>query len=378
MAAGCSLANSGENGMTDVVITGIGLVTPLGQRPAEVLARIAAGEVARGESPLGAESACPSVARVADFDVQRYFPENKSLRLMNRDAELAVVAAGLAIEDARLEVDRTYPADEIGLFGSTGLSGMPAEEIGRLVEHAAAADGSLDLERFGRAALRRIRPVLSFKILANMPICFVSIFHRLCGPNAVYTPWEGQGAQAIAAGIRAVRRGDVPCAVVGGCDVKTHEMALLSLQQLGALRSWNEYGRGTVPGEGAAFLVLEDESQAIRRSARVYARIRQYAFRSVAAESLSRLAISGRPALVAAGDGDVFVSDAECEALRQSGIKPATILRPKEHLGNAFAAAAAIQVALAAELASRSEHESVLANCIGFGAEQGCFVLEAL
>ena len=53
---------------------------------------------------------------------------------------------------------------------------MPVDQIARLVEHAAAADGSLDLERFGRVALRRIRPVLSFKILANMPICFVSIF----------------------------------------------------------------------------------------------------------------------------------------------------------------------------------------------------------
>ena len=70
---------------------------------------------------------------------------------------------------------------------------MPVEDIARLVEHAAAADGSLDLERFGRVALRRIRPVLSFKILANMPICFVSIFEGVRGPNAVYTPWEGQG-----------------------------------------------------------------------------------------------------------------------------------------------------------------------------------------
>ena len=60
--------------------------------------------------------------------------------------------------------------------------------------------------------------MLSFKILANMPICFVSIFENLRGPNAVYTPWEGQGAQAIAAGVRAVAEGEVPCAVVGGCD----------------------------------------------------------------------------------------------------------------------------------------------------------------
>ncbi len=199
--------------MGDVVITGIGLVTPLGRGPEQVLARIAAGDVAGQESPLGAAAACPTVARVADFGAQQYYPEHKMLRLMNRDAELAVVAARLAVEDAQMTLDRDYAAHEIGLFGATGLSGMPLEDINRLVEHAGAADGSLDLERFGRVALRRIRPVLSFKILANMPICFVSIFEGLRGPNSVYTPWEGQGAQAIHAGIRAIRRGDVPCAL---------------------------------------------------------------------------------------------------------------------------------------------------------------------
>ena len=162
--------------MADVVITGIGLVTPLGRSPSEVLARMAAGEVAAAPSPLAGALACPTVARVLDFDAERYFPENKTLRLMNRDAEMAVVAARLAVEDAGMSPRRAYSADEIGLFGATGLSGMPVDQIARLVQHAAADDGSLDLEQLGRVALRRIRPVLSFKILANMPICFISMF----------------------------------------------------------------------------------------------------------------------------------------------------------------------------------------------------------
>jgi 3-oxoacyl-[acyl-carrier-protein] synthase II len=372
--------------MGDVVITGIGLVTPLGRSPAEVLTRIAAGQVAFQPSPLGTVLACPSVGQVNDFDAQQHYPDNKTLRLMNRDAEMAVVAARLAVEDACLTLDQDYPADEIGLFGATGLSGMPVEEIARLVEHAAAADGSLDLRQFGEVALKRVRPVLSFKILANMPICFVSIFEGLCGPNAVYTPWEGQAAQAIAAGIRAVRRGDVPCALVGGCDVKTHSLALVSLQQLGAFDSWMRHGRGTVPSEGAAFLVLEDEARAIQRSARIYARICHYAFRSVTngglseavTEMLSGMPISRCPGVISAGDGDVPVSAAEIAALERSGIEPSLVLRPKAHLGNTFAAAAAVQVGLAAAVASQARCPAVLANCLGFGSEQGCFVLEAV
>ena len=62
-----------------------------------------------------------------------------------------------------------------------------------------------------------------------------------------------QGAQAIAAGVRAVRAGRVPCALVGGCDVKTHAFAFIALQQRGLFRSWREAGAA---GENSASTVL--------------------------------------------------------------------------------------------------------------------------
>jgi len=111
-------------------------------------------------------------------------------------------------------------------------------------------------------------------------ICFVSIFERVQGPNAVYNPWEGQGAQAIIAGANAVRRGEVPCALVGGCDVKTHELSFIAMQQNGVFRSWQECGSGPIPGEGAAFLVLEDEERARSRGAHAHARLSFFASRT--------------------------------------------------------------------------------------------------
>jgi len=172
-----------------VVITGIGLVTPLGRSPRAILERIRRGEVAASKPPfdVGALS-CPFCAPIPDFDAEQYFPENKTLRLMNRDAQMAVVAAHLAMEDAGVKTDETYPAEKIALYGSTWVSSMSVEEITRIIEYAAGNDGSLDLKRFGQIALRRVRPVLSFRILANMPICFVSIFENIRGQNAVYTP----------------------------------------------------------------------------------------------------------------------------------------------------------------------------------------------
>jgi 3-oxoacyl-[acyl-carrier-protein] synthase II len=299
---------------------------------------------------------------------------------------MAVVAAHLAMEDAGVKADETYPAEKIALYGSTGVSSMSVEEISRIIEYSAGSDGSLDLKRFGQIALKRVRPVLSFRILANMPICFVSIFENIRGQNAVYAPWEGHGAQAIATGIRAIRRGDVPCALVGGCDVKTRELSFVNLQQLGVFESWSRYGKGSVPGEGAAFLVLEDEDQATKRGKRAYAKITDYKMcsarsasdlKDVVSSVISELKINGDVTVVAAGDGDVTFEKNEQQAFEQAEFEPQELLRPKANLGNLFAAAAAVQVGLAAELAGNRENgQLVVANCFGYGSEQGSFVLE--
>lgn len=372
-----------------VVITGIGLLTPLGKSPQEVLACMDRGQSAAQRPPFDTSSLlCKSFAPIVAFSAQPYVEDVKSLRLMSRDAQLAVAAARLALTDARLEPGRTYAPEEIALYGSTGLTGMPAEEVGALVKHSADSDGNLDLRQFGRVTLKRVRPVLSFKILANMPICFVSIFGNIRGENGIYTPWEGHGAQAIVAGIRAIQEGSVSCAVVGGCDVRTHEFAFVSLQQLGAFRSWAEHGEGPVPGEGAAFLVLEEEDRALARGARVYARIPRHAMGTTSQQSpladtfaslIAGMQMKGAGSIIAAGDGDHSIRQAESGAIEGASPGAAAMLYPKRFLGNLYAAAAAVQVALAAAVAERAgEGQQVLANCFGHGSQQGVFLLEGV
>jgi 3-oxoacyl-(acyl-carrier-protein) synthase len=374
-----------------VVITGIGMLTPLGDSPEQILTRIDRGETAFSRPPFPFDAfQCPRYAAIGDFDAERIFPENKMLRLMNRDAQLAVAAARKAMRDARIEIEKTYPAEAVGLYGATGMAGLGLDELTGLIRYAAREDGSLDLTRFGRDALKRTRPVLSFKILANMPICFVSIFESICGPNAIYTPWEGQGACAIAAGVRAIRRGDVPCALVGGCDVKTHEISFIGLQQNCAFESWRQHGHGATPGEGAAFLVLEDEEFAVRRAATIYARLRDFCIQprrnhvprvNVFAKILERLGPPQDAVLIAAADGDCHLAEKERLACGQANYDPSNVFRPKEHLGNLYAGAAAVQVGLAASLVGQSAKNQTphpaVANCFGLGDEQAAFVLEA-
>lgn len=371
-----------------VVITGLGMATPLGNEPGEIVARMDAGESAAA-APRGFDAApfdCPLCAEVADFDAEACLGGNKTLRMMNRDAQLAVVASRRAVRNAALTVEEDYPADEVGLFGSTGLAGMPAEDIRRLVRNSVGRDGSLDLKRFGKEAMKRVRPVLSFKILANMPICFVSIFERICGPNAVYTPWEGQGARAIAAGIMAVRSGRLRCALVGGCDAKAHSLAFICLQQHGVFQSWRETGSGTVPGEGAAFLVLEDEASAQARGADTHVRIAGWDVRTrydntaedASVETMAAMSLEAPAVIVAGGDGQPERREAELRAIARAGVAGARIVHPKPHVGNTFAAAAAVQVCLAAEHCRSLGRGIAWANCFGHGSELGSFALEAV
>lgn len=276
--------------MTDkgVVITGLGMVVPLGASPSGVLAKLKQGTTVKQTPCFDTKSFdCPFYAPINDFDAEAYFPENKTLRLMNRDAQLAAVAAQMAMQDAGIVVDETYAGQDIALYGSTGVAGMSVEEAAGIVRHATGEDRTFDLQRFGAVALKRIRPVISFKILASMPLCFVSIFQNVRGPNAIYSPWEGNGAHAIATAVRAIKRGDVSCALVGGCDVKTRELSFINLQQLGIFESWKQDGTGCIPAEGSVFLVLEEENQAAARKKKAYARIRDYCVYSTDSHSTS-------------------------------------------------------------------------------------------
>lgn len=371
-----------------VVITGMGIVSPLGSQPGEVLSRILVGERATSIPSFDASPFdCRVCASVTGFDAERYFPDNKTLRLMNRDAQMAVVAAHLAMRDSGILVGETYPSEQIALYGSTGLTGLPVDEIRRLVQLSAAADGSLDLHQLGQVALRRVRPVLSFKILANIPICFVSIFEGIRGENGVYTPWENHGAQAIVAGIRAIQHGRASCAAVGGCDVKTHEFAFIAMQQHRYFESWRREGCGIVPGEGAAFLVLENEEDARRRGARIHARICEYGLvtnrrgqelTDAFTATLSHVNCGHNVGLVASGDGDAMLRAAEESSLHSVGLEPQATVRPKAALGSLFAAAPAVQVCLAAEWLHRTPGlQHALATCFSRASGQAVFLLEA-
>ncbi len=371
-----------------VAITGIGMITPLGDEPAEVLHRIQVGHSA-ATGPTGFDETifpCPVCAPVKSFEPVRYVSEPKMVRLMNRDAQLAVAAARLALEDAGLESGAFYQPQDIALFGATGLAGLPLREIVPLIRVSTAPEGGFDLARFSQAGLKAVSPILSFKILSNMPLCFVSINENIQGPNAIYTPWEGDGAEAIEAGIRALKTGDARCALVGGCDVKIHELAFATLHQHDLFSSWRETGNGMFPGEGAVFLVLENRTTAEARRAHIYGLVAGFSLRPhspakqisrTRTDVLSALTVGAVDALVSSKDGDPLQDPQKQQIFEATRITVKETVSPKKHLGNLFAAAGPLQLALAAVLTNMGRR-SVLANCFGYGRTQASFVLASV
>jgi 3-oxoacyl-(acyl-carrier-protein) synthase len=214
----------------------------------------------------------------------------------------------------------------------------------------------------------------------------VAINEKIKGPNAIFTPWEGQGAHAIESAALALQRGHAACALAGGCDARTHELSLLSLKQLGLFDSWPATGDGITPGEGAVFLVLELDENARRRKARQYAQVNQMGIRTHSVKASqsttytalfkgARLAESPYEVVVSSEDGTQVKKQNELHSLHEAGIQWKRWLAPKNRAGDLFAAAAFLQVAAGALSVDRHGGRC-LANGFGYGSEQSIFELE--
>ena len=274
-----------------VVITGLGLVTPLGDRPDRVCATLLEGRgaVRRLEAFRVAGLLNDLGAEIREFDLKKYaLPRcskelRKSRKYMARDIQLAVAAAQLAMADAGLDDVGVAPT-RIGIDLGAGLISTELDELAPAIDHASRASRSFDFQVWGRESIGMIEPIWLLKYLPNMLACHISILLDCQGPSNTITEADASSNLAIAEAARIIARGRAEVMIAGGADSKIHP---LSLVRMGLLRNMSEWKGepsqacrpfdrsrdGWVPGEGAGIVILEDYQHAQARGARIYGEV---------------------------------------------------------------------------------------------------------
>jgi len=274
-----------------VVITGLGLVTPLGDRPERVWAALSEGRgmVRPLESFKIAGLPNDAGAEILDFDLETYaLPKyrkalRKSRKYMARDIQLAVAGALLAVHDAGLTEGGVDPT-RIGIDLGAGLISSELDELAPAISHATPDGKTFDFQLWGRESIGMIEPIWLLKYLPNMLACHISILVDCQGPSNTITEADASSNLAIAEAARIIARGRADVMITGGADSKIHPLSVVRMALLDNMSRWegepsqscrpfDRRRSGWVPGEGAGILILEERSHALRRGARIHGEI---------------------------------------------------------------------------------------------------------
>lgn len=367
--------------LTDVVVTGVGLVCPLGAGPQAVWEAVAAGASGVRAVPewVAAGLPIPIAGRVLDFDPKQYVKPRKALKVMSRETQLGFAAAELAWADARLEDSGVAP-ERLGVLTGSNMFCPNVEEMAAAYHVCDDGARQFDFSAWGVAGLKELFPLWMLKYLPNMTPCHIGIAHDARGPSNSVVAGDVSGLLALIEAADAIRRGHADVMVAGGVstaiemmDLMWHGDARLSRRvdsPAEACRPFEIDRDGTVGAEAAAMFVLERRDFAAARGARGLATLKGYGRRCEAsAASLAPRGTAVRQAIVAAlgmggtaphdlafvaahGIGGVHDDRIEAQAIAAAvGDVPVAAL--KSHYGHCGAGSGAVDLAVALEALRR-------------------------
>jgi len=262
-----------DNDKDRVVITGMGILSPLGLDTRTTWEGLIAGESGIDYITLfdPSDMAAKFAGEVKGFQPTDYM-ERKEARRMDRFAQLAVAASREAVESARLEIDHTND-DDIGVIIGSGIGGLTTlfEQAKVLVEKGPD----------------RVSPFLAPMMIADIAAAQVSIALGVKGPNFCTTSACSSGSDAIGAAYELIRHGDAQVMLAGGTEALINPLGITAFTALKALSTRNEAPKkasrpfdaerdGFVISEGACVLILEKLEHALKRGVPVLAEIAAY------------------------------------------------------------------------------------------------------
>jgi 3-oxoacyl-[acyl-carrier-protein] synthase II len=293
-----------------VVVTGVGIVSPLGIGTEANWEALCAGRSGIGSiTHFDASQFSARIAgQVKDFDPLR-FVDKKDVKKMDVFIQLAIAASQFAVEDAGFKVSPAI-ATRVGVFIASGIGGFATIER----EHKAFLEGGP----------RRISPFFIPATIINLAAGQVSIRLGAKGPNAATCTACSASAHAIGDAFEIIRRNDADVMIAGGSEAAITPLAVGGFAAMRALstrnddperasRPFEKDREGFVMGEGSGILVLEELEFAKRRGAPIYAEVVGY---GMTADAFHITAPSED------GDGGMRVMEM---AIRRAGIKPEDI-----------------------------------------------------
>ena len=255
-----------------VVITGLGIVSPVGNTVEEAWNSITAGK--SGVKPMTRLNPDDYPAKVAaeirDFDPEQCV-EKKEARKMDRFTQFAVAAAKMAVADAKLEItDENAP--RIGVWVGSGIGGMETFES--------------QYKTFLERGYRRVSPFFVPMMIPDMAAGQVSIYLGAKGVNSCTVTACATGTNSIGDAFKVIQRGDADAMISGGTEAPITQMSVAGFCANTALsnnpdpatasRPFDSGRDGFVIGEGAGIVVLEELEHAKARGAHIYAEIVGY------------------------------------------------------------------------------------------------------
>ncbi len=260
--------------MKKVVITGMGVVSPIG-----IGLEGFWDACVHGKSGVSAvttfdvsQYACRIAGAVKDFEPSQFI-EKKKIKRMDRFTQFAVAAAKMAITHSGLDLTKE-DLEKIGVIVGSGIGGLQTIE-----------EEFTTLQKRGN---RKVSPFLIPKLISNMASGEISIQYGFRGPNYAVSSACATANNAIGEALRHMRYGDAEIMICGGSEAAITQLGLSGFSQAGALaesyndnpqkasRPFDKKREGFVMGEGAGVLVLETEEHARARGANILAELAGY------------------------------------------------------------------------------------------------------
>jgi len=278
-----------------VVITGMGVVCPLGNDVETLWQAILAGKSGVAKTTIFDASTFPTTfdAEVKDYDFAEYTKNPQLHEHSNRGSGFVIGAAVEACGQAGIDVETAEPADQIdrsrlGIYLGAGEGSVNNDVFfAAILEGWDADKNEMDWDRWAQVAFGRMSAMRELEQEPNMPAAHIALLTGARGPTRSCLTACAASTQAVGEAMMMIRRGDADIIIAGGAHSMIHPLGLMGFNRLTALSTRNDSPQtasrpfsasrdGFILGEGAAILILESLSSAKKREVEILSEVIGY------------------------------------------------------------------------------------------------------